>query len=303
MTSDSNYHISSNHICKRILYLPICEGTSIRSWDVLLFLPNLTFVLFLAIRWPSTKRKLLATHSPIFRTFHLLVGLTSGIALIRSIIAMIVAHNVDEGLKDAELADKAFWILTTSLFILTEISVLVFGLAGLQLDSKQAICRVSLVSLLSASIYAISQSIMEFTYPDPLFEVFPKTTAHHNLYGYGTSLFCFVTSISFSVSYLIVAFLPFLPFVKRNLALPNKPAFYQYCGCLFLCHIMEALGAGLMYFKAEPNGLCFLNFATFLYVAGYTPLMYSTFLGPFFRSAQPTLLFTYKAQVNEKNDC
>ena len=74
MNTDSKI-IPANHICKKILYIPICEGTSVRTWDVLLFLPNLAFVIFLAIRWSSTKRKLLATHSPIYRTFHFLVAI------------------------------------------------------------------------------------------------------------------------------------------------------------------------------------------------------------------------------------
>ena len=59
MNTDSKI-IPANHICKKILYIPICEGTSVRTWDVLLFLPNLAFVIFLAIRWSSTKRKLAA---------------------------------------------------------------------------------------------------------------------------------------------------------------------------------------------------------------------------------------------------
>ena len=82
------------------------------------------------------------------------------------------------------------------------------------------------------------------------------------------------------------------------MALPNKPSFYQYCGCLFIYHLLQAIGAGLMHFDSNPNGLCLLNFATFLYVTAYIPLMYTTFLGPFFKTAQPTLLFSYKAQVH-----
>ena len=63
----SHVHIDSNFVCKKILFISICQGTGIRAWDVLLLLPALFFLVFLAIRWSSTKRKLLATHSMMFR--------------------------------------------------------------------------------------------------------------------------------------------------------------------------------------------------------------------------------------------
>lgn len=130
-------HISSTHVCKRILYIPICEQTSVRAWDVLLFLPNLTFVLFLAIRWTSTKRKLLATHSPIFRTFHALVAINALVALFRSLIAMIVTGSLPIGDYSAQTADKTLWMMAFFTLVMTEIIVLVFGMAGAQMDSKK----------------------------------------------------------------------------------------------------------------------------------------------------------------------
>ena len=63
----SHVHIESNFVCKKILFISICQGTGIRAWDVLLLLPALFFLVFLGIRWSSTKRKLLATHSLMFR--------------------------------------------------------------------------------------------------------------------------------------------------------------------------------------------------------------------------------------------
>lgn len=117
------------------------------------------------------------------------------------------------------------------------------------------------------------------------------------LFGYGSAMYSMSISICFTLMYLMVAIIPLCPCVRGILAMPNKPSFYQYCGCLFVVHLMQAIGSGLLHFRSNPSGLCVLNFATFLYVTAYTPLVYSTFLGPFFKSAQPTLLFTYKAQV------
>ena len=52
-------HISSGHVCKKILYISLCPGTSVRAWDVLLFLPTLAFLIFFLVRESSSvQRKL-----------------------------------------------------------------------------------------------------------------------------------------------------------------------------------------------------------------------------------------------------
>ena len=131
-----------------------------------------------------------------------------------------------------------------------------------------------------------------------LFAVHQKNAAHYSLYGYGGSLYSMVIATCLSAMYLSVIVLPLFPCTKiSSIAMPNKPSFYQYCGVLLLVHLLQAIGSGLLYFQINPNGLCILNLATFIYMTVYTPLIYSTFLGPFFKTAQPTLLFSYKAQV------
>ena len=55
----------------------------------------------------------------------------------------------------------------------------------------------------------------------------------------------------------------------------------------------------MIYINGNPNGLCLLNLASFLYVAFFAPLTFIVFLNPLFHSNQPTLMFTYKAQVRD----
>ena len=62
---------------------------------------------------------------------------------------------------------------------------------------------------------------------------------------------------------------------------------------------MHLTGAGMIYINGNPNGLCLLNLASFLYVAFFAPLTFIVFLNPLFHSNQPTLMFTYKAQVRD----
>ena len=162
----------------------------------------------------------------------------------------------------------------------------------------RSIIRVTLTSVAIASLSALIGGILEFKQPDVVFAVHQKNAAHYNLYGYGGSLYAMVIAICLTVLYFSVIVIPFIPCTQTsNIAMPNKPSFYQYCSVFLLVHLMQAIGSGLLYFQVNPNGLCILNFATFIYMTVYTPLVYSTFLGPFFKTAQPTLLFSYKAQV------
>jgi len=294
-------HIDSGHVCKKILFISLCEGNSVRAWDVLLFIPSLAFLLFLGIRWKSTKRKLLATHSTIFGSFHFLVALNTIVALLRSIVAMIADGSVES--TKAEIIDRSAWILSLAVFMMTEICVIAYGLAAAQFDSKRSIIRVTLTSVAIASLSALIGGILEFKQPDVVFAVHQKNAAHYSLYGYGGSLYAMVIAICLTVLYFSVIVIPFIPCTKTsNIAMPNKPSFYQYCSVLLLVHLMQAIGSGLLYFQVNPNGLCILNFATFIYMTVYTPLVYSTFLGPFFKTAQPTLLFSYKAQIDDEAD-
>ena len=135
MTSEA--HISSNHVCKKILYISICEGTTIRAWDVLLFLPNLAFVVFLMMRWSSNKRKLLATHSPMFRSFHILVALNAMVTLLRGLITMTASVAIGAEDHTKEIIDKSLWITTQGVIMVSEVCVLAFGFLGTKLDSKR----------------------------------------------------------------------------------------------------------------------------------------------------------------------
>ena len=171
------------------------------------------------------------------------------------------------------------------------------------LINSRSIIRVTLISVVIASVSALIGGILEFKQPDMLFAVHQKNAAHYSLYGYGGSFYSMVIATCLSAMYLSVIVLPLFPCTKiSSIAMPNKPSFYQYCGVLLLVHLLQAIGSGLLYFQINPNGLCILNFATFIYMTVYTPLIYSTFLGPFFKTAQPTLLFSYKAQVRVKLD-
>ncbi|VVC96589.1 unnamed protein product [Leptidea sinapis] len=49
-------------------------------------------------------------------------------------------------------------------------------------------------------------------------------------------------------------------------------------------------------------GLCVVDITTWLYFSLYTPLVYHTFLSEFFSVSQPSIMFSYKAQMDEPMD-
>ena len=134
---DNEVHILSSSVCKKILYVSVWKGSTVRAWDVIVLIPNLAFLIFLALRWTTTRRKLRATNSPIFRAFHFLVGANAILSVLRCCVSMIVAGAAERGNRSAVVTDKMLWILLRCFMLATEMSVLVFGIAGGHLDSRR----------------------------------------------------------------------------------------------------------------------------------------------------------------------
>ena len=156
--------------------------------------------------------------------------------------------------------------------------------------------KVIIASILTTLAFSVSESVFEFSKADTSFEVFHGTRRYF-IYGYGGASFCLAMSIILSLAYAVTLLCCMVPKIRNRFCIPDKPPFYQYCGLLMAIHCLMASGAGMIYINSNPNGLCLLNFASFLYVAFFAPLIFVVFINPLFHSNQPTLLFTYKAQV------
>ena len=138
---------------------------------------------------------------------------------------------------------------------------------------------------------------MESYYADPSFRVH-SGTATFDLFANGGSVFSMTTSGIFIVIYAIALMMPLCTCTKRVVTMPDKPSFYQYCAFLISLNMLSGLGSCLVFFSANPNGLCLINLSTFLYVSLLAPAVFLGFLNPFFGSNEPSILFSYKAQVN-----
>ena len=108
-----------------VIYLCIYLFCRVRIWDVAILVPNLLFLLFIAVRFNRARLKLRATSSPIFLAFYGLVICNVVISLIRCVVSMTVNAAATVGGK----ADKVLWVTVRFFLLSTEMSVVIFGLA------------------------------------------------------------------------------------------------------------------------------------------------------------------------------
>ncbi|XP_046662604.1 transmembrane protein adipocyte-associated 1-like isoform X2 [Homalodisca vitripennis] len=275
--------------CKLILYIEI-SNSRVRVWDVIILVPNLLFLLFLIVRFNRARLKLRATSSPIFFAFYGLVLVNVVISVIRCVVSM----SVNAAAVVGGYVDTFLWITVRFFLLSTEMSVVIFGLAFGHLDSRSSIRYVLLATSLFSLAFSTSQGALEVLAPDESFRIHSKD---FNIFGHGGMLFWFTSSIVFSMIYIIILILPWTR-LRERLNLPTKKSFYLYVLFLALLNISQSVGSGLLLYGVR-EGLCVVDVTTCIYFTFFTPLVYHTFLSEFFGVSQPSIMFSYKAQVDD----
>lgn len=281
--------VEEEFYCKLVLYTEILN-TRVRLWDIIILVPNALFLLFLVFRFNRARLKLRATSSPIFFAFYGLVFLNVVISVIRCVVSMTVNAAAVVG----GYVDTILWITVRFFLLSTEMSVVIFGLAFGHLDSRSSIRHVLLATSFISLAFSTSQGALEVFAPDESFRIHSKD---FNLFGHGGMLFWFSSSVVFSLVYLIILLLPWTR-LRERLALPTKRSFYFYILFLALLNINQSVGSGLL-FCGIQEGLCVVDVTTYIYFTFFTPLVYHTFLSEFFGVSQPSIMFSYKAQVDD----
>ncbi|XP_012167556.1 transmembrane protein adipocyte-associated 1 homolog isoform X1 [Bombus terrestris] len=281
------------HFCKMILYKEI-KDSRVRIWDIVILIPNLLFLLFITVRFNRARLKLRATSSPIFLAFYGLVICNVVISVIRCIVSMTVNAAATVGGK----ADKILWVTVRFFLLSTEMSVVIFGLAFGHLDSRSSIRRVLLATSFIALAFTITQGTLELVLPDDTFHI-PSRDFY--VFGHGGMMFWFCSSLVFTMIYLFILILPWTR-LRDRLTLPTKKSFYIYAGTLAMLDLVQSIGAGFLNYTQNPVGLCVVDFTAAVYLTLFTPLVYHTFLSEFFGVSQPSIMFSYKAQVDDAMD-
>ncbi|RZF41560.1 hypothetical protein LSTR_LSTR000274 [Laodelphax striatellus] len=281
--------VEEESFCKLILYTEI-PNSRVRVWDAIILVPNLLFLFFLLIRFNRARLKLRATSSPIWFAFYGLVVLNVVISVVRCVVSM----SVNAAAVVGGYVDTVLWVTVRFFLLSTEMSVLIFGLAFGHLDSRSSIRYVLLATSLISLAFSTSQGYLEVFAPDENFKIHSRD---YTLFGHGGMLFWFVSSIVFTLIYIIILILPWTK-LRERLALPAKRSFYVYIVLLALLNLCSSIGSGMLFYNIR-HGLCVVDVTTCLYFTLYTPLVYHTFLSEFFGVSQPSIMFSYKAQVDD----
>ncbi|KAK7601860.1 hypothetical protein V9T40_009301 [Parthenolecanium corni] len=295
--------VDNDYVCRTALYMEI-PNTKIRLWDTIILIPNLMFLLFLIIGFDKARLKLRATNSPIFLTFYCLVFINVVLSITRCIISVLV-NSSSSSLLVRSYADIGLWIVVQLFSMITELSVIIFGLAFGHLDSRSSISHVLLVTSLFSLAFSICQAALEILLHDQAFRVsaghFGSTDGYDLLlFGHGGAVFWFASSIIFSMLYSVIIVLPWTS-LREKLALPAKRSFYIYASVLMLLNVCCVIGSGLLLLQID-EGLCIVDLTTGLYSSFFAPLVYYIFLSNFFDVSQPNLQFSYKGQTDDTPD-
>ncbi len=97
----------------------------------------------------------------IFRAFYALIWSSTVVSVSRCLVSMTFGVGASSA---GDVADRLLWVLLRFCLLSTEMSVLVFGLAGGQLDSKGGIRRVVVVTSVISLAFSITQVIIMFKY-------------------------------------------------------------------------------------------------------------------------------------------
>jgi len=290
--------------CLNILYEDIGESR-VRIWDILFLVPNSLFLMFILLRMRCIYRRIVTSNqqggSLIFPTYFALVFISTVLGFVRCIVSM----TVDLASFSGTDANKYLWLILRFFLLMSELSVLVFGLAFGHLDSKNSIKRVLLVTTFVALVYSSIQTYLEIHHDDPRYDIIEDKWT---VFEHGGSLFSFTSSLIFLLLYTFVIILPYIKWLQRYLLVPTRPSFYIYVAVIFAINLLASVGSGLFYYQQSDAGLCLLDLSTILYYGYFSPLVYFTFLTAYFTTAgagqgypssASNILFSYNSQVDD----
>merc|ERR1712032_894389 len=141
---DAFFHpslIPDSEPCKAILHYHL-GNTNLRVWDLIILIPNLAFLLFIFYKLPSTRLKLRATNSELFRSLYSIVLTCSLASALRCLMSMML--HLDS--VEHDLANKGVWV-TTRFLLLTAA-----GSAMLAISVHPGLCLTNLTSFASFSL-------------------------------------------------------------------------------------------------------------------------------------------------------
>merc|ERR1711973_691336 len=289
---DAFFHpslIPDNEPCKAVLHYHL-GNTNLRVWDLIILIPNLAFLLFLFYKLPSTRLKLRATNSQLFRSIYSIVLTCSLASAVRCLLSMML--HLDS--MEHDLANKGVWVTTRFLLLTSELCVVAFGSAFGVREDRVSIQRISLVCAAISFLVCAVQAYLEIFQPFYGFQV----KNGFDLYGQGGPVFLVITSCLLVMIYLGLLATMLCPTHFLPTLLPHSSSLAIYCSIQLALHLLTAAGSAMLAANVHP-GLCLTNLTSFASFSLLSPLIFGCFLHNWFAANHPNLLFAYKAQLDD----
>lgn len=292
---DSFFHpdlIPDSEPCKEILHFQVGAST-IRLWDLLLLLPNLAFLLFLFYRLPWARARLGASPSHLHRCLHHLVLASSLAGALRCLLAMLLQLASPHH----HTADTVVWLAARLVLLTAELAVAALAGAFGLVEEREVVRRVVVGSGVVAVLVCGVQGGLELAAPYYGLQL----SSGLQLYGGGGPACLAATSALLALLHLLLLASMLRPTALLPAPLPPTAGLALYCAAQLALHTLAAAGAALLASHSHA-GLCLTTVTSFASSTLLPPLIYACLLVSWRAPAQPSLLFQYKAQLDDTEE-
>lgn len=278
-----------------------CEafvGVGIRSesvvlYDVIVGLPTVLFIVFLASQLRSSVRKLHHSHgrNHIMITYYAFLWLVCVLNVLRCCLQMWQASPLNH-LK----LWNALWLTTRFGMTFLEVSVIVFLAQGYRADAAsggRALARTLAAATVVAGVDLVVKLALIFGGGVELFV--EQQEAQSPSYYWAKWGYWAGRNAIFAAVYAAVVT---LPHTRHRDVLPARPAFFRYAALLLTLYAAGTVGA-LCVAAGAGWGYCLAGLCNFAYYVGYPPLLYLTFLADFFREDEFDLENAYYSEMED----
>ncbi|GAV70036.1 Tmemb_40 domain-containing protein [Cephalotus follicularis] len=251
--------------------------------DVVLAVPSVLFVLYLAVHAKKNIEKLYNGRPYILISYYALLWLAASLNLAWCTLQAWQCST------RKEVAWNLLSLFTTSTMLCLEISLMSFLLQENYARGFEALPRTLIVSGIIVSVDLLLKAIYVFGFAIPLF-IDSLGSTHRVKWGLLATHKLLLTAA--------YGFILFVHFSKWREKLPPRPAFYNYVIAMFVIYAVALFSCGLASFGAG-FGIWLYSLTLLCYHSLYLPFLYLTFLPDFFQEEDLILDNAYYSEMRD----
>ena len=296
-TSASKAREEGMRTCEAFMGVGVHRGTGVASrevwFDVLVALPTVLFVMFLASHLRASVAKLRATRNHVMATYYTNLWFVCILNLLRCGVQMWQASP----LNHVRLWN-ALWLATRFGMDVLEVSAVVYLYLAhghsRTVGAAAALRETIVIAVGIAGIDLLAKSALIFGFG---VEVFVEEPGLHSR-GYFWTKWGYWATRAF-IAALVYGVLTALPKTRYRDWMPARPSFYGYTGTLFVLYAVETVCALCVGGGVSRWAYCVFGLCNYAYYACYPPVLYLTFLADYFREDEYEVESRYYSEMEE----